>query len=1408
MLQKEKKDLSARHAQLSKAKRALLEKRLRGEQASSSEALTIPRRPQRGPVPLSFVQRGLWFLDQLVADSPLYNIPAALRLSGPLNTTALHQSLNALVQRHEVLRTTFVAVDGHPMQVIAPVFTVPLPVVDLSALPDAERQAEALRLANEEVQRSFDLTKGPLMRALLLQLGAEEHILLLPIHHIISDGWSLGVLYQELATLYTAFASGTPSPLPDLPIQYADFALWQQEQLQGEAYAEQLAYWKQQLAGAPTVLDLPADRPRPAVPTYRGSVHLVTLPPGLTEALKALSRREAVTLHMTLVAAFQALLYRYTGQDDMVIGSVAAGRTQAELEALIGFFVNTPVLRTDLSGNPTFRELLGRVREVTLEAQAHQEVPFESLVRELQPIRSLGQNPLFQVMLILAPPSPTLPAGWEPAKMVVETGTAKCDLYLDLAERPEGLLCRWEYSTDLFDAATIARMAGHWQTLVEGVVADPTRRLSELPLLTEKERHQLLVEWNATQAAYPEDQCIHQLFEAQVERTPDAVAVVFGDEHLTYRELNSRANQLAHYLQVQGVGPEVRIGICVERSMAMIVGALGILKAGGTYVPLDPAYPEQRLAFMLEDTQMPVLLTQQHLVEGLGPHEKKVICLDTAWKFIAQESEENTLSGALPENLAYIIYTSGSAGKPKGVMISHKSLVNAYTAWEGAYQLRSLATCHLQMANFAFDVCTGDMVRALCSGGKLVLCPQELLSDPEQLYALMCREQVNSAEFVPVVLRNMIQYLRETGLSLNFMRLLVVGSDIWYGKEHQHLQEVCGPGTRVINSYGVTEATIDSAYFEAPLGKLEENALTPIGRPFANTQMYILDTHLQPVPIGVPGELYIGGLGLSRGYLNRPELTAERFIPNPFSDEPGARLYKTGDLARYRPDGNIEFLGRIDHQVKIRGFRIELGEIEEVLRQHPAVRQAVVVVREDRPGDKRLVAYVVPAQGEKLAIKNLHSFLKERVPEYMVPTSFMILDALPLTPNGKIDRRALPAPESTRFTEEETFVAPTSMLHHQLITIWEELLDVRPIGISDNFFYLGGHSLLAARLVKRIEHVFGKRIALSTLFSGPTIEQLAEALQQQGKSDARTSILPVQAGGSRQPFFFLHGDWTGGAFYCFAVARALGPDQPFYVLEPYKFGGLQSLPSLETVVAAHIEVLRAIQPEGPYLLGGFCNGGLLVYEMARQLQEAGERIDFLALITPSAPVRFKAIHAISKRMSKLPGLGVDMQAQLFLRVRHAFRHVYRTLRPSGRRVQDFGKLLTIDPRLERMFPPVEALCNDYVSVFSWMVLRHETGVYPGKITFYWPDEEPFGEKTWLPVIKAKAGEEIERHIVPGTHMSCVTEHVQDLAACLSSCLSRVQEETVNQPGGATNDNAPVKPYSRKDPTHARAATIS
>ncbi|WP_445300994.1 amino acid adenylation domain-containing protein [Microcoleus sp. C2D2] len=1059
--------------------------------------------------PTSFAQQRLWFLDQFEPGNPFYNLPAAVLLKGRLNVVVLELSFKEIVRRHEALRTTFATVDGQPMQVVGENFNFGLQVLDLQQLAETERQEKVKQLAAEEASKPFDLTKGPLLRASLLQLDAEEYVLLLTLHHIIFDGWSIGVFIQELAALYEAFSIGKPSPLPELSIQYADFAIWQREWLAGDRLQTQLNYWKKQLSGAPPLLELPADRPRPPVQTYRGAKESFLIPRTLRSALKKLSRQENATLFMTLLAAFKTLLYRYTGQADIPVGSPIANRNRAEIQGLIGFFVNSLVLRTDLSGTPTFRQLLARIREVSLEAYAHQDLPFEKLVEELQPDRNLSYNPLFQVAFVLQTPPVAAEsiAGLNLTLLDVENQTAKVDLTLYLEEKQEEISGHFEYSTDLFDAVTIRRMAGHFLTLLEGIAANPERRIEELPLLGEKERHQLLVEWNDTRADYPGDRCIHQLFEAQVERTPDAIAVVFEDQQITYRELNERADQLAHYLQQLGVKPEVLVGICVERSLEMVVGLLAILKAGGAYVPFDPGYPPERLAFMLKDAAIPILLTQKRLLETLPENSARVACLDADWEAI---SSSTAPAAGLQNsaNLAYVIYTSGSTGKPKGVQISHAAVVNFLTSM-GQQLAIADRDIWLAVTSLSFDIAALELFLPITTGSRVVLASRKVASDGQKLLEILNNSGATIMQATPA----------------SWKMLLAAG---WPGSEG--LKILCGGealpqqlanqlplrGALVWNLYGPTETTIWSTLYQVD----RKDESVSIGRPIANTQIYILDRYLMPVPVGVFGELHIGGAGLSRGYLNRPELTSVKFIPNPFAEggiyasfilHPSSfiqseRLYKTGDLARYLPDGNIEFMGRSDHQVKVRGYRIELGEIEEALRQHPAVQDAAALAGDDGSGNKRLVAYVVLNQDKLPSISNLRGYLQEKLPEYMVPAAFVMLESLPLTPNGKLDRKALPAPDRDRPELEEAFAAPSTAIEKTLAEIWAQVLGLEQVGIDDNFFELGGDSILSIQVISKANQA-GLRLTPKQLFQHQTIAQLAAVTDTVGTKKSEQGLI-------------------------------------------------------------------------------------------------------------------------------------------------------------------------------------------------------------------------------------------------------------------------------------------------------------
>lgn len=1062
----------------------------------------------------------MWFLHQWEPGSPLYNIPCAFKVIGQLDIAALEHSLNELVQRHEALRTTFSVVDGQPVQVVTPSLAVTLSLVDLISMTEADRQFEALRLANEQARRPFDLTRAPLFRASVLRLAEEEHVLLLTLHHIVSDGWSMGVLFRELAAVYDDFLTGKPSALPQLPIQYPDFSVWQRQWLQGEVLEKQLSYWKKQLADAPARLELPTDRPRPPMQTYRGAKQSLVLSPALTTRLKALSLHEKASLFMTLLAAFQTLLYRYTGNHDIIVGSPIAGRNRTELEGLIGFFANTLVLRTDVSGNPSFRQLLGRVRKVALEAYAHQDLPFERLVEELQPERNFSHSPLFQLMFALqnAPATALGLRGLTVNPLRVERETATFDLSLLMIEERGGLKGTIEYNTDLFDGTTIGRMACHFQTLLEGITRNPDQRLSDLPVLTEAERQRLLVEWNDSKREYPKDKCIHQLFEAQVERTPEAVAVVFGKDQLTYGELNARANQLAHYLSKLGVGPETVVGICLERSLEMMAGILGVLKAGGAYVPLDPTYPADRIGFMLLDSQASVLLTEERTLEklfedrssrpvgteaeGLGP-QLKCVCLDRDRELIALESQEGTLRAVTPENLAYVIYTSGSSGKPKGVLITHYNVVRLLEATHSWFHFDQNDVWPL-FHSYAFDFSVWEMWGPLLYGGRLVVVPYWVSRSPEMFYKLLSDEKVTVLNQTPSAFRQLIQ-VEKSSIDLPdlALRLVIFGGEAldfhslkpWFDRHGDQRP-------RLVNMYGITETTVHVTYRQITAADLSSGRSSLIGVSLPDLDLYVLDQNQNPVPIGVPGELYVGGAGVGRGYLNQPELTAERFIPNPFGER-AQRLYRSGDLVRYLPTRDIEYLGRIDAQVKIRGFRIELGEIEATLSQHPAVRDVVAVLRGDEPTDERVIAYMVSTE-QAPTVSELNAFLRQRIPEHMIPSSFVFLDVLPLTPNGKIDRRNLPAPDQCRPEQESPFVAPRTPVEELLAKMWTDLLKVERVGIHDNFFELGGHSLLITQVASRIQQAFQVQLPLRVLFDAPTITLLSAAVAtaQLGQEDA------------------------------------------------------------------------------------------------------------------------------------------------------------------------------------------------------------------------------------------------------------------------------------------------------------------
>ena len=1207
--------------ELSGSQRAQLEERLQRARQSNTRSpeprSSIPRRTTQEDIPLSFAQERLWFLGQLEPGSAVYNMCQAVRMRGVLDLAILEKSLNDIVRRHEILRTNFVARDGRAIQVITPTRTLNVPVVDLSAWCDGTAEEELQRRLKEESRRPFDFTTDLLLRALVIRLSPTEHTLMLTMHHIISDGWSIGVIFRELSALYTGYCNGDTAALPELPIQFADFVLWEREHIEGPALDKSLAYWKKQLGGQLPVVELPVDHPRSLAPMSRGAAYSVLLPRPLTNALKALGQQEGATLFMTLLAAFQVLLHRWTGQEDIVVGSVVAGRRKVELEKLIGFFVNTLVFRGDLTGNPTFRELLARVRETALGALAHQDLPFERLVKELRPDRSLSRNPLFQVMFVLqnAPMSATdLPRlSLEP--MEIDAGTAKFDLTLSMIETTQGLHASVEYNADLFELSTISRLLGCYQTLLEGIVTNPEHRIARLPLLMPAERHELLSGFNQTKTDYPREKTIVQLFEEQVARSPAAVALVFRDTDLSYQQLDAKANELAARLRGAGVGPDTLVGVCLERSIELIVALLGILKAGGAYVSLDPGYPKERLAFMLEDTRTPVLLTQTSLREKLPALQGTVICLDE----VAQASSLPCSNDAgwkpallAPHNLAYVSYTSGSTGRPKGVCIPHRGVVrlvkNTDFARFGPEEV------FLQFAPIAFDASTLEIWGALLNGGRLVIFPPGPASLAD-LGAVIEKKGITTLWLTAGLFHQMIEEQLD---SLQNVRQLLAGGDV-LSVPHviRALEQL--PRTQLINGYGPTENTTFTCCHRITAPPLAGRSV-PIGRPIANTQAYILDSEMQPVPMGVPGELYAGGDGLARGYLHRPELTEEKFVPHPFSQDPSARLYRTGDLARWLPDGSVEFLGRIDRQVKIRGFRVEPAEIEAVLMTHPGVKECAVVVREDAAGAKCLAAYIVSSQVPAPAADTWRAFLEGKLPEYLMPSSFATLDTLPLNANGKLDTSALPAFDGSRPDLQGKYVAPRDQVEEQLAQIWSNVLGVHPIGVHDRFFDLGGHSLLAVRMVAQLEKQFGKKLPVAAIFQHRTIDQLAKLLRDNGQRYTPiSSIVEIQGQGSRPPAFFVHGV-GGGMFWGYSnLSRHLGTEQPVYAFKSRGLDGLPEWPTIEDMASNYIADLRAHQPQGPYVIGGYCFGGVVAYEMARQLEKQGEKVALLALINCSPP---------------------------------------------------------------------------------------------------------------------------------------------------------------------------------------------
>jgi amino acid adenylation domain-containing protein len=1161
----------------------------------------IPRRTNADAYPLSPGQQRMWILDQFEKGTH-YNEDFNLRLKGTVDVPVLKRAIEEIMRRHEAMRATFTLVGDELLQKLLPAKPMQFPVIDLTLIPESRREVEARRIAQEEARKPFDLSQGPLWRFTFLSLADGDSILLITAHHIAVDGWSFRIFRRELFALYEAFRAGKPSPLAEPAIQYSDYAAWQTEWLKGEAANQQRTYWTQHLAGVPQLLELPSDRPRPSKQTFRGSRISVVLPKQLTSDLKAASAREGVTLFMTLLAAFDTLLKGYTDKDDIVIGTPVANRTHAEVAGAIGFFVNTLVLRNDLSGDPTFRELLQRVRKTTLGGLANQGLPFEDLVDLLHPERSESYNPLFQVLIVFM--NASNPAAdtnsFSASYFEIENPTSKLDLSLYISDRPQGLSCVFEYSTDLFNADRIERMAQHLRVLLEAVVRNPAQRLSELPVITAEEEHRLLAKWNDTKVAYPSNARLHELFEAQAKKTPDAVALQFGGQEMTYSVLDNSANQLAHHLVTLGIGPEVLVGVCLERSIDMVVGVLAILKAGGAYVPLDPSFPQARLSHMVEDSKMTVLLTHRGLEEQLEVVPQAIVRLDSDWDEIAKLSADSAgLPTAGSDSRAYVLYTSGSTGKPKGVEISHKAIVNFLLSMqrEPGFTADDIL---LAVTTLSFDIAGLELYLPLITGGRVVIASREDTHDPSRLMKHLREAEITVMQATPATWRGLIQ----AGWTGTPNLKVLCGGEALPSDLAEELLSRCG---ELWNMYGPTETTVWSTVHKVTSGA----GSVPIGHPIANTQLYVLNAQRGLTPQGVSGELYIGGDGLARGYLHRPELTEERFVPSPF--EPGARLYRTGDLARWLSDGTVECLGRVDNQVKIRGFRIELGEIETRLADYPGVRQAAVITREDTPGDKRLVAYYVASQTEEINSELLRTYLSSALPEYMVPAAYVHMDAFPQTPNGKLDRKALPEPEASAFSTRE-YEPPQTEMEIKVAAIWADILKLDRVGRQDNFFDLGGHSLVAVRVMLRLQQfVPGDVLPLRALLEAPTLERFAAWIHNH-RPTQQPLLLHIRPGApQRMPLFCAHGA-GGHAMSMRPLAKALPADLPIYFFEARGLDGSKPFETVEETALCYVEEVRKVQPHGPYQLCGGCYGGMVAFEMARILEGQGESVRGLFLI--------------------------------------------------------------------------------------------------------------------------------------------------------------------------------------------------
>jgi len=1355
-------------------KRKLLEQYLQHRLQEAGAERTIPRRDPAAAIPLTFAQQQVWYHAQLAPNAPVYNEPFTVHRHGPLDVSALERSFTEIVRRHEAWRTTFDMIQGQPVQVVHPPFAIQLPVDDLRYLPESDRLAAALRLATDDARRPFDLAKLPLLRARLVQLAEEEFRLFVNCHHLIFDGVTgYQVFLPELVRFYQAFSNaGSPASngsssrshvLPDLPFQYGDYAAWQRDSNQGEDVKRRVDYWCRQLGGTLPVLQLPTDRTRAGAETFRGAMQPFTLSSELSEGLRSLSRRHGVTLFMTLLAALDTLLYRYSGQEDVLVGSITAGRNQPGTEKLLGFFLNTVVLRTDLGGDPTFRELLERVRKTTIDALSNDDVPLDQVLKELHPDRSLTRNPFFRVLLSLEPSLSEVERGWNLTAIDVETLTSKFDLCLVLDDRSDGLSGRMIYSTDLFDAATVSTLVACWQTLLQSVIVDSEAHVSSIPILSETERQKQLVQLNQTEKPYPSI-FVHQQFERAVEKNPDVVAVKCGDRQLSYRELDRRANQLAHHLRSLGVGPEVLVALSVERSLEMIVGILGVLKAGGVYVPLDPAYPRERLEFMLGNCGAAVLLTQAHLPQiARISAETRVIQLDADWDLIKKESAEAPVIDLAPENLAYVIYTSGSTGAPKGVQIMHRNLAQSTSARLDYYG--SAGNNFLLLSSFAFDSSVAAILPPLCSGARLILPGPEFNWEARQICELISYHQISNILCVPSVYGELLEAV-DGGPLAPLQTVIVAGESCSWHLVDMHHRML--PGVQLFNEYGPTEATVWSTVYRCEPHSLGSGRLAsvPIGRPISNTQLYVLDRNQQLVPRGVPGELYIAGDGVARGYLNRPDLTREKFLPVPFIGESASRMYRTGDQVRYLPDGNLQFLGRMDEQVKIRGMRIEPGEIEASLSDHPDVKEVVVTVE----GEQQLVAHVVASEQYATSEAELSAFLKSRLPHYMVPSAFTFVASLPRTANGKVDRAALS--RSHEEHEETTSTGPTAprdLIEARLLTIWKEVLGTESADVTQDFFQLGGHSLLAAKLLYRIEQEFDQPLSLAFVFQAPTIELMADWLRSPNQSLRARTIIEIQPKGLQPPLFWVR---AGPRFRL--LAEKLGPDQPFLGLD-VPFSDAIKLPApyrIEDIAAFLVRAMREVQPQGPYLLAGLCVNAVIAYEMAVQLCQQGEELGLLAMFDAHNQAYYKSPLRDGRYTGRIKyHLANIVNADFREGSAYILDRFEEVRRKLERTVWQLSSDQANNTRAGKM--------HNADAVVHPAFHRYQPGPYPGKMVLFQSSDWPKGAYFDFALgWKELVGGGVDFHRVAGDHPSMFTEpNINLVAAGLAEHLRGAKRQS-------------------------------